>query len=143
MGKICWYNNKKYKEKILKVFKTFNKNLVLKNNLQIAFYKTNDFYTWHRDDMYPENHQKDKYWFVFVREWQRMFSITVELQPAPKAGLYLDSNLYPFIPRNKDLTIKLKQGQGFVFPSKDMHMTRNLGPGERISLVAWGSELVK
>ena len=79
----------------------------------------------------------------FFRESERFLSITIELQPAPKAGLFLDSNLYPFIPRNKDLTITLKQGQGFVFPSNDMHMARNLGPKERISLVTWGFKLVK
>ena len=141
-GNICWCNLRKYKKKILKVFKTFNKNLVLKSDLQITFYKHHDFYNWHQD-FTPGNYQKDKYWFGFVREWQRLLSITVELQPAPKAGLYLDSNVYPFIPRNEDLTIKIKQGQAFVFSSTDYHMARNLGSGERISLVAWGSKLIK
>jgi len=138
-SRICWYRNKKYKKKILKVFKTFNKNIFLPNDLQITFYKTNDFYNWH----YDTTRHKKKYWFGFFRESERFLSITIELQPAPKAGLFLDSNLYPFIPRNKDLTITLKQGQAIVFPSNDMHMARNLGPKERISLVTWGFKLVK
>ena len=132
-GKICWCNIKKYKDKILEVFKTFNKNLYIDEDLQITFYKQNDFYTWHKDTFRESERMP----------WQRLLSITVELQPAPQAGLFLNSNVYPFIPRNEDLTIKLKQGQAFVFPSKDEHMARNLGPKERISLVAWGSKLTK
>ena len=138
-SRICWYNNKKYKKKILKVFKTFNKNISFSGDLQITFYKTNDFYDWHHDTI----RTKKKYRFSFFREFERFLSISIELQPAPKAGLFLNSNLYPFIPRNKDLTITLKQGQAIVFPSKDMHMARNLGPEERISLVTWGYKLVK
>ena len=138
-SKICWYYNKKYKKKISEMFKTFNKNIFLNDDLQITFYKTNDFYDWHRDTL----RTKKKYWFVFFREIERFLSMTIELQPAPKAGLFLDSKVYPFIPRNEDFTIKLKQGQAIVFPSNDMHMARNLGPKERISLVAWGSKLTK
>ena len=139
--KICWYdhNNKKYKEKILKVFKTFNKNIFLKDDLQITFYKPNDFYSWHFDTL----RRKKKWWMFFSREIVRLLSITVELQPAPKAGLYLDTRAYPDIPRNEDLSIKLKQGQAIVFPSKIIHMAQNKGDGERISLVSWGSEITK
>ena len=132
-GKVCWCNIKKYKDKILEVFKTFNKNLYIHEDLQITFYKQNDFYIWHKDTFRESE--------GMLR--QRLLSITVELQLAPQAGLFLNSNVYPFIPRNKDLTIKLKQGQAFVFPSNDMHMARNLGPKERISLVTWGYKLVK
>tara|TARA_Y100000310_G_C20182620_1_gene578880 strand:+ start:44 stop:583 length:540 start_codon:yes stop_codon:yes gene_type:complete len=132
-GKVCWCNIKKYKDKILEVFKTFNKNLYIDEDLQITFYKQNDFYTWHKDT-FRESEGMPR---------QRLLSIVVELQPASQAGLFLDSTVYPFIPRNEDFTIKLKQGQAFVFPSNDMHMARNLGPKERISLVAWGSKLTK
>ena len=137
--KVCWYDNKKYNEKILKVFKTFNKNIFLNDGLQITFYKFKDFYNWHSDTI----HKKKKWWMFFSREIVRLLSITVELQPAPKAGLYLDTRAYPDIPRNEDLSIKLKQGQAIVYPSKIIHMAQNKGDGERISLVAWGSEITK
>ena len=111
----------------------------LKDDLQITFYKPNDFYGWHFDTL----RRKKKWWMFFSREIVRLLSITVELQPAPKAGLYLDTRAYPDIPRNEDLSIKLKQGQAIVFPSKIIHMAQNKGDGERISLVAWGSEITK
>ena len=139
-NKICWYKNKKYKKKILKVFKTFDKNIVLKDNLQITFYTPQEFYDWHIDTRI----YKDKYWFGFIREFKRTLSMTVELQSAPKAGLFLDYKRYPNIPRKGDKDpIIIKPGQAFVFLSEDLHTAQNYGIQERISLVAWGSKLVK
>jgi predicted 2-oxoglutarate/Fe(II)-dependent dioxygenase YbiX len=69
--------------------------------------------------------------------------MTVELQPAPQAGLFIDSNVYPDIPRNEDLSIKMKQGQAIIFKSDDYHMAKNLGTKQRVSLIAWAGKLMR
>ena len=125
---ISWYTDTKYKNKIQKVFQHFDKTVLVLEDLQLSFYKHNDFFNWHKDTLYKPYGE-----IKYVRK----FSMSIELQSAPQAGLFLDSNVYPDIPRNEDLTIKIKPGQAFVFPSMDWHMAWNKGNEERISLVAW------
>lgn len=118
----------KYKNKILKVFQNLDNTLLILESLQLSFYKHNEFFDWHKDSFNVP-------WGD--TEYVRKFSMVIELQSAPQAGLFLDSNVHPDIPRNPDLSIKINSGQAFIFPSVDWHMAWNKGNEERISLIAW------
>ncbi len=138
-SKQFWFNSKKYNKKILDLFKTFDKKLILADPPDILFYKPGDFFNWHTDHFI----WKQKHWFR-LRDFERVLSLTVELQPANNSGLYFDYRRHPHIPRTHDYKpVPLKQGQAIVFSSKDRHRVANSGKGQRISLVAWGSSLVK
>ena len=137
-NKIVWVYDKKIIKKYLNLAKKIDKRVKKLEALKISFYRKDDFYGWHHDDCHPK---KYKHWFI-DRSHKRVLSIVTELQPAPESGLFIDHKSHPNIPRNKDYTIKLKQGQAIVFPSKEPHMARNLGNGERISLIGhcWALE---
>ena len=138
-SKQFWLHSKKYNKKILDLFKTFDKKLILDDSPDIIFYEPGDFYGWHTDHLIF----KKKHWFR-LRDFERVLSLTVELQPANNSGLYFDYRQNPHIPRTHDYKpVPLKQGQAIAFTSKDLHRVANAGKETRISLVAWGSSLVK
>ena len=138
-SKQCWLHDKKYHKKISNLFKKFDKKLLLDEPPNIIFYKPNDFFGWHADHLIF----KQRHWFR-LRDFERVLSLTIELQPASNSGLYFDYRRNPNIPRTHDYKpVPLKQGQAIVFTSKDMHRVANAGKETRISLVAWGSSLVK
>ena len=125
-------------EIILEAFQIFDKDVFVRDLLQITFYKPNGFFDWHTDQLIPKRSISDQ-----SKKFRRTLSMTVELQSSPQSGLFLDSNVHPNIPRNEDLSIKIKPGQAFVFPSTDYHMAKNVGNGQRISLVAWAGKLMR
>ena len=138
-SKACRLHNKKYNKKILDLFKTFDKNLVVDEPPEIIFYDPGDFFNWHTDHLT----WKRRHWFR-LRKFERVLSVTVELQPETNAGLYFDYRRHPNIPRTHDYRpVPLKQGQAIVFTCTDMHRVANGGKETRISLVASGSSLVK
>ena len=138
-SKQCWLRDEKYNKKILNLFKTFNKKLILDDPPQIAFYNPTDFFQWHIDRVTF----KRKHWFRW-RDFERVLSLSVELQPARNSGIHFNYKKNPNIPRTHDhKPVTLKQGQAIVFTSKDWHCATNTGKGQRISLVAWGCALVK
>tara|TARA_B100000579_G_scaffold292436_1_gene242914 strand:- start:45 stop:686 length:642 start_codon:yes stop_codon:yes gene_type:complete len=138
-SKACRLLDKKYNKKILDLFKTFDKNLVVDEPPEIIFYEPGDFFNWHTDHLT----WKRRHWFR-LRDFERVLSVTVELQPESNAGLYFDYRRHPHIPRTHDYKpVPLKQGQAIVFTCTDMHKVANDGKQTRISLVASGSSLVK
>ena len=137
-SKHCWLRDKKYNEKVLNLFKTFDKKLIIES-LQLIFYNPTDFFQWHIDHLTF----KKKHWFR-LRDFERVLSLSVELQPASNSGIYFDYKTKPNIPRTHDYEpVTLTQGQAIVFTSKDFHRITNSGKEQRISLVAWASVLVK
>ena len=115
-SKACRFHDEKYNKKVLELFKTFDKNLVV--------------------DEPPE--------IIRLRKFERVLSVTVELQPETNAGLFFDYRRHPHIPRTHDYRpVPLKQGQAIVFTCTDFHRVLNHGKQTRISLVASGSSLVK
>ena len=138
-SKACRLLDKKYNKKILDLFKTFDKNLVVDEPPEIIFYEPGDFFNWHTDHLT----WKRRHWFR-LRDFERVLSVTVELQPESNAGLYFDYRRHPHIPRTHDYKpVPLTQGQAIVFTCTDMHRVANGGKQTRISLVASGSSLVK
>jgi predicted 2-oxoglutarate/Fe(II)-dependent dioxygenase YbiX len=138
-SKQCWLEDKKYKKKISNLFKTFDKKIILHEHPQIVFYNPTDFFKWHKD----LSISKGRHWFR-LRDFERVLSLAVELQPARNSGIQFDYKTNPNVPRTHDYEpVTLTQGQAIVFTSKDMHCVTNSGKEQRISLVAWGSVLVK
>ena len=138
-SKACRLHDEKYNKKIRDLFKTFDKNLVVDEPPEIIFYEPGDFFHWHTDHLT----WKRRHWFR-LREFQRVLSVTVELQPETNAGIYFDYRRHPHIPRTHDYQpVPLKQGQAIVFTCTDMHRVANRGKKTRISLVASGSSMVK
>lgn len=138
-SKQCPLYDKKYNKKIRDLFKTFDKNLEVEEPPGIIFYEPGDFFKWHTDHLT----WKRRHWFR-LRSFERVLSVTVELQPETNAGLYFDYRRHPHIPRTHDYKpVPLKQGQAIVFTCTDMHRVANNGKQTRISLVASGSSLVK
>ena len=131
---LVWSYDEKLIKKYLELAKKIDKRVKRVEGIKISFYRKNDFYNWHHDDCLPQKFS--------AQSFRRVISIVTELQPAPEAGLFIDHKSHPNIPRNKDYTIKLKQGQTIAFPSKEPHMARNLGNEERISLIGhcWALE---
>lgn len=138
-SKACRLIDKKYNKKILDLFQSFNKNLKVEEYPEIIFYEPGDFFKWHTDHLT----WKRRHWFR-LRNFERVLSVTVELQPETNAGLYFDYRRHPHIPRSHDYKpVPLKQGQAIVFTCTDMHRVANDGKRTRISLVASGSSMVK
>ena len=131
--------DKKYNKKILDLFKSFDKKLIIDEYPEVIFYEPGDYFKWHTDHLT----WKRRHWFI-LRKFERVLSVTVELQPESNAGLYFDYRRHPHIPRTHDYKpVPLKQGQAIVFTCTDMHRVANDGKQTRISLVASGSSIVK
>ena len=135
----CRLYDKKYRKKLLDLFKSFDQKLIIDEIPEIIIYQPGDFFNWHTDHLV----WKRRHW-LRLRDWERVLSVTVELQPEDNAGLYFDYRLHPNIPRTHDYRpVPLKQGQAIVFKCTDMHRVANNGKQTRISLVASGSKAVE
>lgn len=114
-NRIVWYKNSEQWEQWIDMLNTIEDVVDWIQPPQISFYRPGEQYDWHVDT-WPN-----------YRTHIRHFTLTCELQSAPKSRLELQN--YKFD--------ALQKGQAIVFKPQDSHRATSPDSGERISLTIW------